>query len=44
MAIKVMLVDDEPGVRLVLRKIIEKHQEFEVAAECSDLTEAILQF
>lgn len=44
MAIKVMLVEDEPGMRLFLRKIIEKHEEFEVVAECEALAESIIQF
>lgn len=44
MAIKVMLVEDEAGVRLLLRKIIEKHEEFQVAAECEELADAVIQF
>ena len=27
MAIRVMLVEDEAGIRLILRKIIEKHED-----------------
>lgn len=44
MAIRVMIVEDEAGIRLLLRKIIEKHQEFEVVAECAELSEAVVQF
>lgn len=44
MAIRVMLVEDEPGIRMILRKVIEKHKEFQVVAECEDLTEAVIQF
>lgn len=44
MAIKVMLVDDEAGVRLLLRKIIEKNTEFEVVCECDNFTEAVTLF
>lgn len=44
MAIKVMLVEDEAGIRLILRKIIEKHEEFQIVAECEDLTESVIQF
>lgn len=44
MAIRVMLIEDEAGMRLLLRKIIEKHTEFQVAAECEELTQAILAF
>ena len=42
--IKVMLIEDEAGMRLLLRRIIEKHPEFEVVAECEELTEAVLAF
>lgn len=44
MAIRVMLVDDEAGVRLLLKKIIEKKSEFEVVCECDNFTEAVMQF
>lgn len=44
MAIKVMLVEDEAGMRLLLRKIIEKHPEFQVVAECESLGESVLSF
>lgn len=44
MAIRVMLIEDEAGMRLLLRKIIEKLPEFEVVAECEELTEAVIAF
>ena len=44
MAIRVMLVEDEAGIRLILRKIIEKHEEFEIVAECEELADAVIQF
>lgn len=44
MAIKVMLVEDEAGIRLILRKIIEKHPEFQVVSECEELAEAVIAF
>lgn len=44
MAIGVMLVEDEAGIRLLLRKIIEKHKEFQVVAECGELAESVIQF
>lgn len=44
MAIKVMLIEDEAGMRLLLKKIIEKHPEFQVAAECDGLADAVIQF
>ncbi|HIR75706.1 MAG TPA: response regulator transcription factor [Candidatus Choladousia intestinipullorum] len=44
MAIKVMLIEDEEGMRLLLRKIIEKHKEFEIAAECDELAQSVILF
>ena len=44
MAIKVMLIEDEAGMRILLRKIIEKHQEFEIIGECEELAEAVVLF
>lgn len=41
---KVILVEDESGIRLLLRKIIEKHKEFEVVGEAGNLTDAITLF
>ena len=42
--IKVLLVDDEPGIRLLLSKIIGKTTGFEVVGECDTMTEAIKLF
>jgi two-component system LytT family response regulator len=39
-----MLIEDEEGMRLLLRKIIEKHEEFEVVAECDELAESVILF
>lgn len=44
MAIQVMLVEDEAGVRLLLRKIIEKQEGFQIVAECAELAEAVIAF
>ena len=44
MSIKVLLVEDEPGVRLLMKKIIEKQEGFEVVGECDHMTDAILAF
>ncbi len=44
MAIKVMLVDDEAGIRVLLRKIIERLQGFEIVAESDNFTDAVMQF
>lgn len=41
---KVILVEDESGVRLLLRKIIEKNKEFQVAGEADNLTDAVTLF
>lgn len=44
MAIKVMLIEDEAGMRLLLKKIVEKQGQFKVVAECDELAEAVIQF
>ena len=44
MAIKVMLIEDEAGMRLLLKKIIEKHSEFQVVAECDEIAESVIAF
>lgn len=44
MAIKVMLIEDEEGMRLLLKKIIEKHEEFQVVAQCDELAESVILF
>lgn len=41
---KVLLVEDESGIRLLLRKIIEKKKEFQVAGEADNLTDAVTLF
>ena len=44
MPIKVLIVDDESGIRLLLRKIINKNEGFEIVSECDNMTEAIRTF
>ena len=44
MAIKVMIIEDEAGVRLLLRKIIQRHSGFSVVAECDELAQSVIQF
>lgn len=44
MSIKILLVDDEPYIRLILRKVIEKNNSFTVVGECSDMTDALVKF
>ena len=41
---KVMLVEDESGIRLILRKIIERHGGFEVVGESDNFADAVVQF
>ncbi|MDF2905690.1 MAG: response regulator transcription factor [Herbinix sp.] len=41
MAIKVIIVEDESGIRKLLRKIIEHKDGFEIVGECDNLTEAV---
>ena len=41
---KCLLVDDEPYIRLILRKVIEKTEEFTVCAESGSLQEALSAF
>ena len=41
---KVMLVEDESGIRLVLRKIIERHGGFEIVGETDNFSDAVVQF
>ena len=41
---KVLIADDEPGMRLVLRKIVERVEGFTVCAEASDGREALAAF
>lgn len=41
---KVILVEDESGIRKLLRKIIEQKEGFEVVGECDNLTDAVTLF
>jgi len=42
--IKVMLVDDEPRIIMILQRVIEKNSEYAVVAACDNMTEALVQF
>ncbi len=44
MAIKVILVDDESGVRKLLQKIIERKEGFEIVGECDNLEDVLALF
>jgi two-component system LytT family response regulator len=44
MAMKVILVEDESGIRKLLRKIIEQNTGFEVVGETDNLAEAVALF
>ncbi len=44
MKIKVMLVEDESGIRMLLRSIIERMEDFEVVGESDNLTDAVTLF
>ncbi|BCN29126.1 LytR/AlgR family response regulator transcription factor [Anaeromicropila herbilytica] len=44
MAIKVLLVEDEDGIRLLLRKIIERNEGFEIVGESDNLADAVSVF
>ena len=44
MAMKVILVEDESGIRTLLRKIIEQNAHFEVVGEADNLADAIALF
>jgi two-component system LytT family response regulator len=44
MAIKVIIVEDESGIRKLLRKIIENKEGFEIVGECDSLSEAVRLF
>lgn len=41
---RVMIVEDESGVRLLLKKIIERHGGFEIAGESGSFSDAVVQF
>lgn len=42
--IKVIIIEDEPEIRKLLRKIIEKQEGFEVVAEAGDFATAITEY
>lgn len=42
--IKVMLIDDEPEIRKILRKMVEKQPDYQVVAECGDFAGAVAEF
>ena len=42
--IKVMLVDDEPRIIMILQRVIEKNSEYEVVATSDNMTDALMQF
>jgi len=44
MAMKVILVEDESGIRTLLRKIIEQNEGFEVVGETDNLADAVTLF
>lgn len=44
MKYKVLIADDDIGMRLILKKIIEKYDEFELVGEVEDGEKAILSF
>ncbi|MBH1939640.1 response regulator transcription factor [Mobilitalea sibirica] len=44
MSIKVVLIDDESGIRKLLRKIVENNEGFEVVGESDNLTDAVTLF
>ncbi|SHE40752.1 LytR/AlgR family response regulator transcription factor [Clostridium fallax] len=44
MAFKVLIADDEPGMRLIIKKILEKAKDFEIIGEAKSGEEAINLF
>ncbi|MPQ44148.1 LytR/AlgR family response regulator transcription factor [Clostridium tarantellae] len=44
MNLRVLLIEDEPGIRILLKKIIEKKEGFTVIGECDNAKEAIKIF
>lgn len=42
--IKVMLIDDEPEIRRLLHKMVEKQPDYQVVAECGDFAGAVADF
>lgn len=44
MSIKILLIEDEVGIRTLMRKIIERNEGFEVVGECGNMTDSIKLF
>lgn len=42
--IKVMIIEDEPEIRKLLRKIVERQEDFEVVSEAGDFTTAVTEY
>lgn len=42
--IKVMLIDDEPEIRRLLHKMVEKQEGYQVVSECGDFAGAVADF
>ena len=42
--IKVMVIEDEPQIRKLLCKIVEKQEGFEVVAEAGDFATAVTEY
>lgn len=42
--IKVMLIDDEPEIRKLLQKMVEKQTDYQVLASCGDFSSAVVEF
>lgn len=42
--IKVMVIDDEPEIRKLLHKMIEKQPDYQVVSECGDFSGAVVDF
>lgn len=42
--IKVMVIDDEPEIRKLLHKMVEKQADYQVVSECGDFSGAVVDF
>ncbi len=42
--IKVMVIDDEPEIRKLLHKMVEKQPDYQVVSACGDFSEAVIDF
>ena len=42
--IKVMVIDDEPEIRKLLHKMVEKQPDYQVVSECGDFSGAVVEF